>query len=216
MHRVLCQLSLLHQSVSWWSSRRLIPRSVKCMMASFTRQYRPLALDNVEEVENYSLGGFHPTHIGDDILGRYTVIHKLGYGGFSTVWLAKDKVAGRYVALKIIVASIQHDCKELGILQKLAKEPKYHPGQDCVVSLLDNFTIEGPNGRHVCLVSQVAGPSITSLNYSPGAVAGSRRLKAQLALKVAKQTVQALDFVHSQGLCHGGGPWTIPTCTIAF
>ncbi|KAF7866860.1 hypothetical protein EAF04_005701 [Stromatinia cepivora] len=172
-------------------------------MTAFIRQYRPSALDDVEEIENYSPGGFHPIHIGDEIEGRYKVVHKLGYGGFSTVWLAKDKLAERYVALKIIVASIGQDCKELGVLQKLAKEPTSHPGQDRVVSLLDNFTIEGPNGRHVCLVSQVAGPSITSLNYSSGAVAGSRRLRAQLALKVAKQTVQALGFVHSQGFCHG-------------
>jgi len=178
------------------------------MMAASTGQYRPSALHDIEEIKNYSPGGFHPIRIGDEIKGRYKVVHKLGYGGFSTVWLAKDKLAERYVALKIIVASIRQNFKELGFLQKLAKEPTSHPDQDCVVSLLDNFTIEGPNGRHVCLVLQISGPSITSLNYSPGAVARSRRLRAQLALRVAKQTVQALDFVHSQGFCHGGEPWT--------
>jgi len=183
-------------------------------MAAFTGQYRPSALEDVEEIENYSLGGFHPTHIGDIIEERYMVVHKLGYGGFSTVWLAKDKLAKRYVALKIIVASIGQDCKELRILQKLANESTSHTGKDYVVSLLDSFTIDGPNGRHVCLVSPVAGPSITSINYSPGAVAGSRRLKSQLAHKVAKQAVQALDFVHSQGFCHGGGQWSGSTCNI--
>jgi len=179
------------------------------MMAA--RQYRPSVLDNVEEIENYAPGGFHPIHIGDEFEDRYTVVHKLGYGGFSTVWLAKDKLAVRYVALKVIVANIRQNSKELGVLQELAKTPTGHPGKDRVVSLLDNFTIEGPNGRHVCLVSQIAGLSITSLNYSPGAVAGSRRLRAQLALKAAKQTAQALGFVHSQGFCHGGGHLTAST-----
>jgi serine/threonine-protein kinase SRPK3 len=178
------------------------------MAASFTRQHRPSALDNVEEIENYCLGGFHPTHIGDEFEGRYKVVHKLGYGGSSTVWLARDKYFDRYVALKIIAASVEQGCKELGVLRTLMKRRTSHPRRNNVLSLLDSFTIEGPNGRHICLVLQVAGPRITSLGYSPGAVAGSRRLKSELALKVVKQTVQALDFVHSQGFCHGGRSWT--------
>ncbi|KAH6668266.1 kinase-like domain-containing protein [Halenospora varia] len=164
-------------------------------MATFTRQYRASALDDVEEIENYRPRGFHPVNIGDEFQDRYKVVHKLGYGGFSTVWLARDKLARRYVALKILVASKWPDCKELEVLQALVKGLTNHPGRHSVISLLDNFMIEGPNGRHVC---------ITSFNYSPGAVAGSRRLRSDLALKFGKQTAQALDFIHSQGFCHRG------------
>ncbi|KAM3074872.1 hypothetical protein ACMFMG_008286 [Clarireedia jacksonii] len=114
-------------------------------MTALVCQYRPSALDDVEEVENYSQGGFHPIDIGEEIESRYKVVHKLGYGGFSTVWLARDKLTERYVALKILVGNIRQDCNELKILQELAKEPTSHPGKDRVVSLLDNFTIEGPN-----------------------------------------------------------------------
>ncbi|EHK99846.1 putative protein kinase dsk1 [Glarea lozoyensis 74030] len=173
------------------------------MAAAAKRQFRPSALDNVEDIENYRPGGFHPIHIGDELQDRYKIVHKLGYGGFSTVWLARDKVDEQYVALKILAASSQQESKELGVLQKLVEPSTDHPGQNSVLSLLNNFVIEGPNGRHLCLVVQVAGPSIAALNYSPGAVAGSRRLRPELAVKVANQTVQALDFVHSQGFCHG-------------
>lgn len=42
-------------------------------------------LDDVENLDNYIAGGYHPTHIGDEFLqGRYRVIHKLGFGGYST------------------------------------------------------------------------------------------------------------------------------------
>lgn len=34
-------------------------------------------------------------------MGRYVAIQKLGWGHFSTVWLAKDKKYNSYVALKI-------------------------------------------------------------------------------------------------------------------
>ncbi|PVH85554.1 protein kinase [Cadophora sp. DSE1049] len=172
-------------------------------MATFTRQYQPSALDDVEEIENYRPAGLHPIHIGDEVGGRYRVVHKLGYGGSSTVWLARDKLAKRYVALKILEASIRQECRDLAVLQALAKASMSQPGRSSVVSLLDHFVIEGRNGRHVCLVLPAAGPSITSLNYSPGIVAGSRRLKSQLTLTIAKQTIQALEFVHSQGFCHG-------------
>jgi serine/threonine-protein kinase SRPK3 len=186
------------------------------MAATVKREFQRSALDNVEEIENYRPGGFHPIHIGDELGDRYKIVHKLGYGGFSTVWLARDKLAEQYVALKILVANVQEDCRELEVLQKLVKGSTNHPGRNSVLSLLDNFVVKGPNGRHPCLVVQVAGPSIASLNYSPGAVAGCRRLRSQLAVNVAKQTTQALDFVHSQGFCHGGASWKPRHCPAAF
>lgn len=44
-----------------------------------------------EDFHAYSLGGFHPVTLGDTLKdGRYEIQHKLGWGGFSTVWLARD------------------------------------------------------------------------------------------------------------------------------
>jgi serine/threonine protein kinase len=47
---------------------------------------------NHESMSGYRPGGFHPVRLGDTFKdGRYKIHHKLGWGGFSTVWLAKDK-----------------------------------------------------------------------------------------------------------------------------
>ncbi|KIW86357.1 hypothetical protein Z517_01753 [Fonsecaea pedrosoi CBS 271.37] len=46
-----------------------------------------------EWVEMYRSSGFHPINLGDTFKnGQYRVIRKLGYGSFSTVWLARDAV----------------------------------------------------------------------------------------------------------------------------
>lgn len=47
-----------------------------------------------EWAETYRPGGFHPVNLGDTFKdGQYRVIRKLGYGSFSTVWLARDTMS---------------------------------------------------------------------------------------------------------------------------
>lgn len=44
-----------------------------------------------EELERYCPGGYHPTLLHDTLKeGRYEILYKLGFGAFSTVWLAHD------------------------------------------------------------------------------------------------------------------------------
>lgn len=45
----------------------------------------------IEPLDYYSKQKFHPVHLMDTFQdNRYMVIRKLGYGSFSTVWLARD------------------------------------------------------------------------------------------------------------------------------
>lgn len=64
--------------------------------------------EGLEPLEEYQHGGFHPVHLGDTLgsSNRYRVIHKLGHGGFGTVWLCRDSRDLRYVAVKVMVAGI--------------------------------------------------------------------------------------------------------------
>lgn len=61
-------------------------------------------VDGAETIEHYQPGGYHPVMIGDVLHKRYQIVDKLGYGGYSTVWLAHDTNFKQYVALKVGIA----------------------------------------------------------------------------------------------------------------
>eukprot|EP01067_Filipodium_phascolosomae_P006517 Filipodium_phascolosomae@DN4787_c0_g1_i1.p1 len=50
--------------------------------------------------DGYRPGGYHRVQIGDVYKNRYVIIQKLGWGHFSTVWLAIDYEKQQYFAIK--------------------------------------------------------------------------------------------------------------------
>lgn len=161
--------------------------------------YDPPDLNNIENVEEYRHGGFHPVRLQDTFKnGQYRVIHKLGHGRSATVWLAKDTTRQGYVALKIISAELSENCHELMILELLKKNRDTHPGQNYVTSLLGSFRVKGPNGMHVCLVLKVGVP------VKPAWLKLELAQKTQSTQRMALQVAQGLSYLHSCGLAHGG------------
>lgn len=186
-------------------------RSLHCAsttMPARSRRFVPSRFDDVEDIESYCLGGFHPISIGDCFAqDRYRVLHKLGHGGSSTVWLARERKKGgtnqgRLVALKTLRADVSNTHNPAltipGILQA-AKPPCSN-----IQTVDHHFFVKGPNGSHLFLVSPFAGPSMLMMSNSPGCVAGSRRLRADLARKVVKQVAMEVHRMHHAGVVHGG------------
>jgi len=46
------------------------------------------ASESDEEFEDYIVEGYHPCHVNEIIDAKYICLKKLGWGHFSTVWLA--------------------------------------------------------------------------------------------------------------------------------
>ncbi|RDA89926.1 hypothetical protein CP533_3295 [Ophiocordyceps camponoti-saundersi (nom. inval.)] len=156
----------------------------------------PQDVGETEEVEKYEPGGFHPVHLGDRFDdGRYRVVHKLGAGGYATVWLARDDIEGKWVALKIVDAVHSASTATNSVLSSSALRDG---GAQFVVEHHRHFSFDGPNGRHLCLVLPVLGPSLSELSYYLQC-----RLTPQFARKVARQATIAVAELHSRGLCHG-------------
>ncbi|TKX21452.1 protein kinase domain-containing protein 32 [Elsinoe australis] len=154
----------------------------------------------VEPLSRYHPGGYHPVHIGDKFSnGKYSIAHKLGWGSYSTVWLAQDHINSRLVSLKILTAELGVEPREAQILKILPKGNLEGRGNSHVSRLLDRFTHKGPNGTHACLVFDVDSVSVSRLaeRYPLG------RLPGWLAWEVARQIVQGVSYLHSRSVVHG-------------
>ncbi|RWR81387.1 serine/threonine-protein kinase SRPK-like protein [Cinnamomum micranthum f. kanehirae] len=149
-----------------------------------------------EGTEDYRRGGYHAVRIGDSFKGgAYIVQSKLGWGHFSTVWLAWDTRNNKYVALKV-QKSAQHYTEaamdEITILKQIAEgDPD---DNKCVVKLLDHFKHSGPNGQHVCMVFEYLGDNLlTLIKYTD-----YRGMPLHMVKEVCFHILAGLDYLHGE------------------
>lgn len=156
-----------------------------------------------EDSEDYCKGGYHPVQVGEQYNnGKYTVVRKLGWGHFSTVWLSRDNQTGKHVALKVVRSAAHYTetaLDEIKLLNKVVQANVDHPGRKHVVSLLDSFNHKGPNGMHVCMVFEVLGENLLGLikrwNH--------RGIPMALVKQITKQVLLGLDYLHREcGIIH--------------
>lgn len=162
-------------------------------------------IDGVERLESYEPGGYHPVMVDDLLHGRYRVVDKLGYGGYSTIWLCQDVQLNRYVALKVGVSGPPAPRRESNILRALSssRSPTHtaHAAtadtSDAIPSVLDEFEVYGPNGSHPCYTVAPAQGNLREASFS-------RLFPIRVARALAAKLTMAVAFVHSQGFVHGG------------
>ncbi|KAJ5934433.1 hypothetical protein N7466_003980 [Penicillium verhagenii] len=161
-------------------------------------QYR--LIEYVEDLDRYRPGGYHPLKIGDDLDdGRYRLVDKLGYGGYSTIWLVRDLQMARYVAVKVITADASICAPEASILCSLAKSPS-RPGSETIPTLIEQFWALGPNGKHRCIVAPVARMSL--FDAKEASTFGLFRPK--VAQSIIAQLIRGVAFLHNEHIVHSG------------
>ena len=131
--------------------------------------------------------GINTIKYRETYLNRYVIIQKLGWGHFSTVWLAKDLQYNTYVAIKV-QKSAQHYLEaaydEVEILQEVSKyinseewensikryykdDPIYIKNVTTdnthVVQMLNSFIHNGPNGKHFSMVFEIMGVTLLEI-----------------------------------------------------
>ncbi|KDR80218.1 hypothetical protein GALMADRAFT_61725 [Galerina marginata CBS 339.88] len=155
----------------------------------------------LERYLNYRPGGFHPVHLGDKFQDkRYTVVNKLGYGSFSTVWLVRDEIQNLYASLKILSADASEYSTgtEHDVLRRSTTGSG--SGKRFVLQFLDSFIHKGPNGKHLCVVTEVSGPSLAMWL---DAISDFGELPLESARALIPQLAQGVEYLHSCDIVHG-------------
>lgn len=138
---------------------------------------------------------FYPIQIGELLNERYLIEHKLGHGGFSTVWMAYDLQEKKDVALKVMSLGgwDENEARVQAEIEKHVKDTTH------LVMYQDMFQLTRGDKEDTChtvLVLPLKGPCISwhVLIKSPMA---SR-------MSAAHQLLKALESLHEAGIVHRG------------
>ncbi len=151
---------------------------------------------------------------GSAILGRidqYDIERKLGGGGFGSVYLASDRVAGIKVAVKGLSPLVNNNMEELErIRENFALVSRlHHPHISAALCLhkASDVFYDDQTVREDLSVS--VGDMLTVMAFAPGVTLSQwrRQFPEQLvpldkAILIVRQIADALDYAHSQGVLH--------------
>lgn len=81
-------------------------------------------------------------------------------------------------------------------------------GARYITRLLDEFEHHGPNGIHKCFVFEPMGPNVNHMveelpQFNPRKFGMNVRYPIWMAKSILKQSLQALAFLHENGIAHG-------------
>ncbi|KAF8972588.1 kinase-like protein [Flammula alnicola] len=163
------------------------------------------SVETTEDMTRYVPGGYHPIVLGDILCPspedsesgsrRYRIMHKLGFGSYATVWLAqKTDSSETFVAVKITAAD-GIPTREAAMLEAASKMQTNDGQPPHVATLLDHFTLHGPNGTHSVLVTDVVVPVLSLLSHSQSLPPWRKAAAHGLA--------QAVAQLHATAIVHG-------------
>lgn len=147
-----------------------------------------------ETVPGYRPENYYPVELGEVFRDRYKTVAKLGYGSASTVWLCRDLLKeNQYVALKVYInCSKEH--RELPAYNHINSLQSGHEGRKRIRALLESFEIDGPHGKHVCLVHQALGVDFSELKeMDPDGL-----FSVPLIRQTMRPILTALQFLHDE------------------
>jgi serine/threonine protein kinase len=124
-------------------------------------------------------------------IGSYRIAERLDAGGMGEVYRARDTRLGRYVAVKVLPATLSGDPDRIARLQREARvlAALNHPHIATIHGL------EEAQGVHALVMELIEGPTLAEL-LSNGPLPLIR------TLDIARQIADALEAAHEKGIIH--------------
>jgi serine/threonine-protein kinase SRPK3 len=186
-------------------------------------QCQETGLIGEETLTRFNSRFWFAVRVGDTLCDRYKVLGKVANGGSSTIWFVQDtewvtsdpysatRSCGKpitdllitsrtedYAILKISIKSSTEDAREqraFDLINKRVEANSTHPGLLCLQRPIRDFVVESPRtGRHHCFLL------VPSAGHVEDAWRVLRDLPLTLTQEILLNTLQALDFLHTECL----------------
>ena len=110
--------------------------------------------------------------------------------------------------MKIKTARDSVENGELSIMNHLSQKIGSDSTSAHVITLLDSFDHQGPNGTHLCLVLEAMGASVAAMREElpqnkPKRFGHVSRYPKWMAKRVLTHMLRGIAFLHSRGVTHG-------------
>lgn len=126
------------------------------------------------------------------IADRYEVISKIGAGGMSDVYKAKDHVLGRFVAIKVLKPEFSED---VGFVSKFHTEAQSAAGLEHP-NIVNIYDVGSEDGLHYIVMEYIEGITLKTYIEKKG------RLTFKEAVSIAIQVGRGIEAAHNKNIVH--------------
>lgn len=129
---------------------------------------------------------------GAFVADRYEVVGKIGSGGMSDVYKAKDQILGRYVAIKVLKQEFSED---VNFVLKFRTEAQSAAGLEHP-NIVNIYDVGSENGLHYIVMEYVEGVTLKTYIEKKG------RLTYKESVSIAIQVGRGMEAAHAKNIIH--------------
>lgn len=173
------------------------PGQVRKVTLEETEIAGPRLLAPLEATEPVGRSGSPAPHRGDALtglkLGEYEVQERVGIGGMSTVYRARQQKIGKDVAVKVLRTDVVADARDMEQLLHEARVVNaiHHPG---IINIFDAGEL--PDGRQYLVMEFLDGESLEQR------LERESRIPLGEAIPIVEDVLSALAAAHQAGVVH--------------
>lgn len=130
--------------------------------------------------------------IGMTIADRYEIVSKVGAGGMSDVYKAKDTILGRYIAVKVLKPEFSED---RNFVTKFRTEAQSAAGLEHP-NIVNIYDVGSENGIHYIVMEYVEGITLKTYVEKKG------QLSFKESISIAIQVARGIEAAHNKHLIH--------------
>ena len=123
---------------------------------------------------------------------RYEIISKIGTGGMSDVYKAKDHTLGRFVAIKVLKPEFSED---VNFVTKFRTEAQSAAGLEHP-NIVNIYDVGSENGMHYIVMEYVEGITLKTYIEKKG------QLTFKETVSIAIQVARGIEAAHNKGIIH--------------